>query len=509
MTIRKGLVLSSAVLALLVAVTVAAALMMAPKADVNSAVRSLGMFKATKWTEHYRVPSDAQVETILDDQGISLAGPDARTTALETFRKLWVERNPTTPYPEKLDKLLGKERLNAVAAAPAVATPQIMSLAVPVEFPNSDTFDAGPPWGVVTTTGPLHNQIPAPGPRDNNSVWYKDATPALYNELYFGVGPKAGVIINHPNLGKVDLRGNTMANYYLEQSEGTFQPVGSVYPKWLQAAHSEGWYGADNASGNNNVRAQDLVREVIDGINADDPDFPWQNYDGDGNGIVDNFTVIHAGAGQEGGGGQQGGLRHLVARVGHQRPQRLSRVRRRDPRGHTRHLRARVQHGSGEHRRWRHRRGVRSCRFWSAGYLHHRLPGIASQLDDHGGRIVERTAGGMEPAPFPLYFRYLVGWASPVELDYATGPVTTKVGQLSKRPKDTQQGVKINLPDQVVSIPNRAGTGGGWWSDRADNAEFYLAHDFDLTGATAPIFSFASYWSIEEDWDYGYVEVSR
>jgi immune inhibitor A len=39
-------------------------------------------------------------------------------------------------------------------------------------------------------------------------------------------------------------------------------------------------------------------------------------------------------------------------------------------------------------------------------------------------------------------------------------------------------------------------------------ANFYLAHNFDLAGTTAPIFSFASYWSFEEDYDYGYVEVS-
>jgi len=52
------------------------------------------------------------------------------------------------------------------------------------------------------------------------------------------------------------------------------------------------------------------------------------------------------------------------------------------------------------------------------------------------------------------------------------------------------------------------GTGKAWWSDRADVANFYLAHDFDLTGTTAPIFSFASDWSFEQDYDYGYFEVS-
>ncbi len=116
--------------------------------------------------------------------------------------------------------------------------------------------------------------------------------------------------------------------------------------------------------------------------------------------------------------------------------------------------------------------------------------------------------GGMQPAPFPLFFRYLIGWASPVELDYTTGATDVKVGQLSLRPKHTEQGIKVNLPDQVIETPNPLGTGIAWWSDRADLADFYLAHDFDLTGAVAPVFSFNSFWSFEQDYDYGYVEVS-
>jgi immune inhibitor A len=116
--------------------------------------------------------------------------------------------------------------------------------------------------------------------------------------------------------------------------------------------------------------------------------------------------------------------------------------------------------------------------------------------------------GGMQPAPFPLFFRYLVGWAHPDELDYTTAAKIDKVGQLSKRPANTKQGIKIDLPDQVVTTDNLAGTGMAWWSDRGDLADYYLAHDFDLTGATAPVFSFASYWSFEEGYDYGYFEVS-
>jgi immune inhibitor A len=76
------------------------------------------------------------------------------------------------------------------------------------------------------------------------------------------------------------------------------------------------------------------------------------------------------------------------------------------------------------------------------------------------------------------------------------------------RPRGTEPGIKINLPDKEVVTPNPAGEGQGWWSGVADGVNFTLEHQFDLTAATAPVFSFASYWSIEEDWDGGYIEVS-
>jgi len=478
-------------------------------ADTGLAVKSLGMFSASKWTVHYRAPSDEQIDLLLEDQGIPLANPDARAQAIQVFRQEWAKRNPTTPNPGELRKLLMNERAGQPAPP---AAPQIMSLAVPVEFPNADTFDPGDPGGpLVTTTGPLHNQIPAPGPRDNNTIWYQDATPTLYNELYFGVGPTAGVVVQHPNLGTVDLRGSTMANYYLEQSEGQFVPKGEVYPRWLQAAHSEGWYGADNETGSNhNVRAADLVREVVDAINADDPNFPWQDYDGNGDGVVDNFTVIHAGMGQESGGGQQGDFAIWSHASAIDFPSGYLASPQGAPGSPDRDIYVREYSMDPENLDV----GVIAEEFGHAAFG---LPDIYTtdaQASPSNWTIMEAgswngISGGMQPAPFPLYFRYLVGWANPVELDYTTKLTTAKVGQLSLRPSGTEQGVKINLPDQVINTDNPLGTGQAWWSDRADLADFYLAHDFDLTGTTAPIFSFASYWSFEQDYDYGYFEVSN
>jgi len=163
-------------------------------------VASMSILGAGKFDAHYVAPRDDVIEDILMEEGILLPGADTptRRAAVGAYRTAFIERNPTTPNPKKLKALLDKERGAKSALEEPATTPQIMSLAVPVEFPNSDTFD----WcgGPVTTQGPLHNQIPAPGPRDNNTVWYQDATPAMYNELYFGVGPNAGVIVQHPNL---------------------------------------------------------------------------------------------------------------------------------------------------------------------------------------------------------------------------------------------------------------------------------------------------------------------
>lgn len=486
-----------------------------PKLTQAKPVEEMAMFQGGKFDAHYRVPHDAAIELLLREEGVLLpdSSADEVDAAINSFMKAWSQRNPTTPNPEKFQELLEREQKgligNKAIDAAVAEEPQIMSFAVPVEFPNSDTFvHCGEE---VTTVGPLHNEIPAPGPRDNNTVWYEDTTPEMYNELYFGVGPDAGIIVNHPNLGEVDLRGSTMANYYIEQSKGVFVPKGSIFPQWVQAAHSEGWYGADGCEegGSHNVRAHDLVREVIDQVNAIDPDFPWQDYDGDADGEVDNFTVIHAGMGQEGGGGYQGDFAiwshasmidyptgYQVCVAGSAGCPDRDIV---------------VYHYSMDPENIDI--GVISEEFGHAAFG---LPDIytndynnsVSNWAIMSGGSWNGPLGGMLPAPFPLWFRYLLGWSQPVETDYDADPAMVVVGQHSLPPDGTADGIRVNLPPQTVTIENPLGTGNAWWSDVGNLLQNTLARPVDLTAATAPVLSFASHWSIEEDWDYGYVEVS-
>jgi len=490
--------------------------------------RPMPIVGAPKWNTHLRVPAnDLVIEQLLRDSKFILkdASPDDVKAAVEEFKRLWAKRQPTTPNPEKFRQLLENERRAAQlgkspkAMGLTMTDPPIKTLVALVEFTGSDTFTysaVDPIMGKcvdveVTTSGPLHNEIPSPGPRDNFTVWYENATPELYDELYFGTGPDAGMIINHPNLGAVDCRGLTVANYYLEQSEGAFAPEGYVYPKWLQSAHSEGWYGADSCEADTVDRnPEELTREVVDLINADDPDFPWQEFDADGDGIVDNFTAIHGGMGQEAGGGLQGefaiwshaGLLdwptgYLACAAGSEGcPDRDIYVLyySMDPENYD------VGVGAEEY-----------------GHAAFGLPDLYTsdaQTSIANWSIMEAGGwngplGGMQPAPFPSWFRYVVGWWDPVEVDYDTEQMEVVVGQHSLRPLGTEQGVKINLPDKDVYIPNPLDTGQAWWSDVGDLLLNTLTRQFDLRGATAPVtFSFNSYWSIEEDWDYGYMEVS-
>ena len=106
--------------------------------DLVKSVESLPMFQATKFDAHYRAPNTDQIETLLEQEGIPLAGPEARAQAVQVFRQMWAERNPTTPEPKKLQKLLEKERQGKLGPMAAeAAQPQIMSLAVPVNSPTA------------------------------------------------------------------------------------------------------------------------------------------------------------------------------------------------------------------------------------------------------------------------------------------------------------------------------------------------------------------------------------
>ena len=157
------------------------------------------------------------------------------------------------------------------------------------------------------TPGPLHNQIPEPDrSTDNTTIWAPDFTQAHYTDLLFA-----------------DAAGeNSMRNYYKEQSSNRYTVNGEV-TDWVKVPFNEARYGTNLCGGIVCSTVWDFVNASVDAwagtmspaeLDAKLADYDvWDRYDhdGDGNfdepdGYIDHFQSIHAGVGEETGGGAQG-----------------------------------------------------------------------------------------------------------------------------------------------------------------------------------------------------------
>ncbi len=163
-----------------------------------------------------------------------------------------------------------------------------------------------------TDAGPLHNQIPQPDRTvDNTTIWAPDFSKPYYENMLFSEAP-----------GTVSMR-----NFYIEQSSNRYTVNGEV-TDWVQVPYNEARYGAnycgdivcattwlfvrDSAAAwyNGQLAAGKTAAEIDAYLSRFDV---WDryDYDGDGNfnepdGYIDHFQAVHAGEGEETGGGAQG-----------------------------------------------------------------------------------------------------------------------------------------------------------------------------------------------------------
>lgn len=172
-------------------------------------------------------------------------------------------------------------------------------------YPDQDTNSNIP--GPITYDGPLHNQIPQPDRRvDNSTNWRQDYNRAYFQQLYFGTGP--GV--------------ESLKTYYEKQSSGRYSVDGTV-TDWVTVPYNQARYGrSDGYPCGSNVCSNTwaLVRDAADqwyanqlaagrpkaDVISDLRSFDqWDryDYDGDGNfnepdGYIDHFQIVHAGGDQ-------------------------------------------------------------------------------------------------------------------------------------------------------------------------------------------------------------------
>jgi immune inhibitor A len=167
---------------------------------------------------------------------------------------------------------------------------------------------------LIDFTDVQHGQIPQPNrATDNSTYWSADVGPQHYRDMLFAPG---GASYGRPS----------MRDYYLEQSSGRFTWTGQV-SNWVQVAAPESAFGANaKKSGAGGDDLNGPVYRVVDatlqalaasgnygGIDLQQADqVDRYDCDGDGNfaepdGYIDHFGIVHAGEGEDAGGGAQGG----------------------------------------------------------------------------------------------------------------------------------------------------------------------------------------------------------
>jgi M6 family metalloprotease-like protein len=372
------------------------------------------------------------------------------------------------------------QTISSGSASKAVQAVTAKILGLAADFGGNDTFTYSAPFGsgcrseTVTTRGPRKGQIMHPGPNDNNTIWYdpvKTAHANFYEKLIFGYQGVGRVrydlrdpIDHKPG---INLSGYTVQDYYDHMAGKGNVVLSGVVKGWVTVDHSEGYYGAPSCSGHKvdgggPVAAPQLARDALqkfmqahpDYYNDTSPDAFWKQYDADHNGIVDSFWLIHAGMGQEEGGGAQGdfAIWSYSGNLG------CFKVYEGDP-GTTAddicvspYVVLPEDVGLGVL--------VEEC-----GHNLFSLPDLyTNDIDNSVGFWSIMSAGtwagwlgGATPVGIPLFFRMIAqcggqpcNWQEPIlTLPYNSPARSVKIGQLETTPSGVYKGVKVELPDYV------------------------------------------------------------
>lgn len=172
------------------------------------------------------------------------------------------------------------------------------------DYPDRDTDPAVA--GPTTFEGPGFNEIPKPGADDNSTQWRRTYTKKYYKDLYFGDGELA----------------DSLKSYYERQSSGRYSVEGMV-TDFTTVPYNEARYGRSNGypcAGNVcnntwNLVSDGMTQWVADQKAAGKTDAQIKrivsqydirdryDFDGDGNfdepdGYIDRFQIIHSGGDQ-------------------------------------------------------------------------------------------------------------------------------------------------------------------------------------------------------------------
>lgn len=357
---------------------------------------------------------------------------------------------------------------------------------------------------------------------DETTLYYDDYSKEHYQNMLFGddgyTGPNGENFIS-------------MKQYYEEQSGGTLIINGTV-TDWYTAPETAAYYGASTDEAND-ARPRELVADALKEL-ANDPSINLADFDqidrydldGDGNyhepdGMIDYLLVIHAGVGEEAGGGSLGSDAIWSHRWTLGGLYSIPGTEYQDDEGNTRNYYAYdyiinpedgsagvfchefghdlglpdeydTQYSSGTSEpisRW----SLMSSGSWSGTIQGTEPTGISP----YSRQILQQTYGGNFQNQTVLNYDELTSKGTTIQLNSAS---------------QTGEVIRINLPDLEIPITTPVSGEYVYWSGKGvDGTNLYhtLTTTVDLSSATNPSFQFKAWYDIEEGWDFAYVQVKE
>lgn len=490
----------------------------------------------------YMPPEPDKIAAALVKRGVipANATPEQKDAAVSAYlqAKLQGEEQDYNPMARKR-LAANEEALNAQASSAirgrklgqsvevTPSTPQFKPLTgtgkllvMLVEF--SDTPYTWTPVGQAprTAAGPLHNQMPVP---DNSfDLWVPDFGAQHFQNMIFNPGGWT-FPTNAPRYAG-EHRGS-MRDYYVQQSFGQYTIDGKVYG-WYKVDKPEAYYGDDNPAGGHDDllpgTTKDLIQDTVNVINASGG-INWAEYDteslytweGAGKNcdcIIDHPLFVHAGADQSGGGGAQGD----DAIWAHSSMVPLIQVEGKSkecPKGRFIYNYTIMPEDGGV--------GVFAHEFGHDLGLPDEYDTIYSGRGDSvafwslmsSGSWVGKPAQ-TQPPDISIWGRYALGWLG-------DSVASTDLSNLGKNPVDvrleqsarwggpgTLNALRVNLPDKTLFVNTPHSGGYEWFGGKADEIDTTLRRTVNLTGKSSATLSFWTWYDIESQWDYGFVQVS-
>jgi immune inhibitor A len=113
------------------------------------------------------------------------------------------------------------------------------------------------------------------------------------------------------------------------------------------------------------------------------------------------------------------------------------------------------------------------------------------------------------PTHMGLWDKYVLGWVDPETFGVGSSGRSVKVGQTSRTPRGTEDGIRVNLPEKTVDRGDPHSGGNMWYSNNDQSwADVKLSRTLDVPAGADVRFWVWNNYTIEELWDYGFIEVS-